>query len=148
VPLGLEVGAETTYTITADGMESFDPSIPVRLDDLKLGYTQDLRLNNTYTFSASPGDEINRFNVRFYSPVGIGEPDLANFLVYSDKGNLVINNAGNYKGNVHIYNAAGQLISTHSLHTGIQNVAALPIGIYVVKVVTGQSTISRKVVLF
>ncbi|HOW31830.1 MAG TPA: T9SS type A sorting domain-containing protein, partial [Bacteroidales bacterium] len=148
VPVGLKVGAEGTYVITADGMDSFDPMIPIRLDDLKLGYTQDLRLNNTYSFTASPGDNENRFNIRFYSPVGIEEQPLMNLLVFNENNRISINNAGNYSGMIQVYNSAGQLIESRTMAPGIQKTAMLPPGLYIVKVITGKETDSRKVILF
>jgi hypothetical protein len=148
VPLGLKVGTEGNYTLTARNMESFSPQVPIRLDDLKLNTTQDMRLNDTYSFTAAPGDAEHRFNVRFYSPVDVPDPGLTNLLVYADHGRLVMNNTGNYKGLLHVYNAAGQLINTWQMQPGIQTVAHLPIGMYVVKAVTGKATVSRKVILF
>jgi hypothetical protein len=148
VSLGLKVGAEATYTITASGMNSFDPYLPIRLDDLKLGTTQDLRLNNTYSFTAAPGDAENRFNVRFYSAVEVEEPTLANFFVYTEQGKIVVNNAGSYSGIINLYNTAGKLITTVKMQPGIHNIAALPVGMYIVKAITGKTIVSRKVVLF
>lgn len=148
VSLGLKVGAATTYTLTASGMASFDPFVPVRLDDLKLGTTQDLRLNDTYTFTAAPGDPENRFNIRFYSPVGTEEPAMANFLVWADHRDIIVNNAGGYNGLIHVYNTAGQLIKTLKMEPGIHNIMSLPVGVYIVKASSGKAVVSRKVVLF
>jgi hypothetical protein len=148
VSLGLKVGVETSYSITASGMNSFDPYLPIRLDDLKLGITQDLRLNDTYTFTASPNDPENRFNVRFYSPVGTEKPILDNFIVYADHGWIVVNNSGNYSGLISVYNTAGQLILSDEMKPGTNKIAAIPLGIYIVKAVTNKTIFSQKVVLF
>jgi hypothetical protein len=148
VPLGLKVGAETTYTITADGMESFDLSVPIYLDDLKLGVSTYLRNNPVYSFDAAPGDSANRFRLRFHYPTGVEQIPAVNIFVYAAHEQIVLNNAGNYQGTFYIYNTTGQLVTTLHMQPGKQYVNSLPKAMYIVKAVTGKTIISRKVVLF
>ena len=121
VSIGLKVGADTIYTITADGMDSFDPSVPIHLDDLKLGTSIDLRDNPVYSFMAAPGDSANRFRVRFNSAAGISGLKTINIFIYATQDNIVLNNEGNYEGNLlclqyhghadgHFADAAGKTI--------------------------------------
>jgi len=147
VSIGLKVGAETTYTITADGMESFDPSVPIHLDDLKLGVSTDLRETPSYSFTAAPSDSANRFRIRFNSPAGIDEQKAVNIFIYTANERIVLNNAGNYKGNYYVYNTTGQLMATLQMLPGIEYINSLPAGMYIVKAVTGSTIITRKVVL-
>jgi len=147
VSLGLRVGAETTYTITASGMESFDLSVPIYLDDLRLGVSANLRENPEYSFSAAPGDPQNRFRVRFHSTTGIDAQKAINIFIYAANEQLVLNNAGNYEGNYYVYGINGQLIITLQMLPGKEYINSLPPGMYIVKAVTGNTIISRKVVL-
>ncbi len=148
VNIGLKVGMNATYTITADGMESFDLTVPIRLDDLKLGISNDLRLNPVYSFTADTSDAENRFLLRFQSATGVDEPSAARIFVYGQQGHIIVNNTENYDGTIYVYNTAGQAISTLTMQPGIQTLNQLPAGMYIVKVVTGKTIISRKVVLF
>jgi hypothetical protein len=147
VSIGLKVGAETTYTITADGMESFDLSVPIHLDDLKLGVSTDLRENPSYSFTAAPGDSASRFRVRFNSAAGIDEKKAINIFIYSANEQIVLNNTGNYEGNYYIYGINGQLLVTLQIIPGKEYVSSLPAGMYIIKAVTGSTMITRKVVL-
>jgi hypothetical protein len=147
VSIGLKVGAETTYTITADGMESFDASVPIHLDDLKLGVSTDLRENPAYSFTAAPGDSASRFRIRFNSPAGIDEQKAVNIFIYTANEQIVLNNEDNFEGTYYVYNTTGQLIATLQMLPGKEYVNSLPAGMYIVKAVTGGTTITRKVVL-
>jgi hypothetical protein len=148
VSLGLKVGKDTTYTITADGIESFSGDVPMRLDDLKLGISTDLRVTPQYTFTAAPGDAENRFIMRFHSSSGVVEPTLTDLLIYGSHENIVVNNAGNYTGTINVYDAIGKSLVSQSLQPGISKITQLPDGIYIVKAVIGKTSISRKVVLY
>jgi len=147
VPLGLKVGAETSYTLTVEGMESFDSQIPLRLDDLKLGISKDLRTDPVYSFTAAPGDAENRFRLRFASAIGFDDPEASNILINTERNIIRVNYLGSSSGIIHLYNDAGQLLSTKSLNRGETTMSAEATGIYLVKVITGKSVITKKVVV-
>ncbi|MEI8203348.1 MAG: hypothetical protein WCH34_10080, partial [Bacteroidota bacterium] len=67
VPVGLKVGANTNYTITASDIESFNTS-NVYLEDLKLNKMINLNEKATYTFDANTNDVVNRFMLHFGNP--------------------------------------------------------------------------------
>jgi hypothetical protein len=69
VQLGFQVGALNTYTITASDLSSFDPAMTIFLDDTKDNVITDLVLNPVYSFTANPGDNIERFRLLFRYPV-------------------------------------------------------------------------------
>ncbi|MCX6244052.1 MAG: T9SS type A sorting domain-containing protein [Bacteroidetes bacterium] len=149
VSLGMKVGANTTYTITADGMETFDNSVPIYMDDLKLGVSTYLRNTPVYTFTAAPGDDENRFRLRFHYPTGVNEQQEAvNIFVYAAHGEIVLNNAGNYDGKFYVYSTTGQLLATGQMQGGKQTISSMPAGMYIVKAVTGNTIVSRKVILY
>ncbi|MDO9257534.1 MAG: right-handed parallel beta-helix repeat-containing protein, partial [Bacteroidales bacterium] len=103
VALGLKVGASTSYTINVSGIESFDASLPVRLDDLKLGTSQDLRLNPVYTFDAAPGDAENRFLLSFASVTAVNELNASGIRVVSDNGIIRVTHNAPATGTVYLY---------------------------------------------
>ncbi|MEI6750388.1 MAG: GEVED domain-containing protein, partial [Bacteroidota bacterium] len=118
VPIGLKVGAATTYTINVEGINSFDPSIPISIEDLKLGTSQDLRLNPKYSFTASPGDDENRFRLSFATVTGFNNPDTKGNNVYAVKGIIHIASEGTNNGKIYVYSTTGQLLATSTLSSG------------------------------
>lgn len=65
VQMGFEVGATTTYTISATDLYTFDPSITIHLFDSIDDVLVNLRSDSVYSFMASPGDITERFKVYF-----------------------------------------------------------------------------------
>jgi hypothetical protein len=65
VQLGFSVGADTDYTITADGIDTFDPSTTVYLLDSRDNVLVNLNTTPIYTFNATPDDCIQRFKLYF-----------------------------------------------------------------------------------
>ncbi len=147
VSLGLKVGTANTYTINVEGIESFDASVPVRLDDLKLGTSQDLRLNPAYSFTAEPGDAENRFNLSFAEVTGIDKNPAASLRIFSTQRQVNITGNALAKGTVYIYAASGQLIATSPLLPGETRLSMRAPGVYMVKVVTGKTVTTGKVVV-
>ncbi|MBK7213171.1 MAG: hypothetical protein IPH88_07740 [Bacteroidales bacterium] len=70
IDLGFKCGVNGTYTITSEGMESFDATTPIWLEDLKTGATQNLRTNPVYSFNYATGEAENRFKLHFKSANG------------------------------------------------------------------------------
>ncbi len=65
VQMGFSVGADTDYTITADGIDTFDPSTTIYLLDSRDNVLVNLNTTPTYTFNATPDDCIQRFKLYF-----------------------------------------------------------------------------------
>jgi len=147
VPLGLKAGATTTYILTVDGIDVFDPELPIYLDDLKLGTSHNLRTNPRYSFAAAPGDAENRFRLRFVSATGIDEEGTSDIAIWSAEGYIHITHASPAKGMVYVYSTSGQLIATSEINTGETLIRTSAAGIYLVKVVTDKTTVNGKVVV-
>ena len=147
VALGLKVGASTSYTINVSGIESFDASLPVRLDDLKLGTSQDMRINPVYTFDAAPGDDENRFLLSFASVTAVNELNASGIRVVSDNGIIRVTHSLPATGTVYLYSVSGQLLATSTLNKGETTLRAASAGVYLVRVVTGKTSLTRKMVV-
>ena len=63
LPLGLNPGADGTFTLTFSGMESFPQGGLLFLEDKATNTWQDLTLNDTYTFTALEQDHGDRFQL-------------------------------------------------------------------------------------
>lgn len=64
VPMGFAAGENNSFTISAEGLNTFDPTSYIMLEDLHTGAMHNLRSGN-YTFSATTTDNINRFVLHF-----------------------------------------------------------------------------------
>jgi hypothetical protein len=147
VPLGLKVGTTATYTLNVEGISSFDPSVPISLDDLKLGTSVDLRLNPEYAFTASPGDDENRFRLSFTTVTVMNEPDALGITVSALKGIIRVSCQGTNSGKVYVYSTAGQLLATSALISGETTLQMPSTGVYLVKVISGKTSLTRKLVV-
>ncbi len=65
VQMGFDVGAETSYTISATELYTFDPAVTIHLLDIRDNVLIDLKTDSVYTFNASPDDYSLRFRVYF-----------------------------------------------------------------------------------
>ncbi len=147
VSLGLKVGAEAVYTLNVDGFDSFETSLPIRLDDLKLGTTQDLRLNPVYSFTAAPGDDENRFMLSFASVTAVDPLQKTGLKVVAEKGFIRVTHNAPASGTVYLYSVSGQLLATKKLNVGETSLHTATTGVFMVKVVTTQATFTQKLVV-
>ena len=147
VDLGFKCDANGEYSFTASGIESFDATTPVILEDLMLSKTQDLRQNPVYSFSYVSGDNESRFRLHFKSSTGIGDLSNGGIGIYSLVKSVVITNATQLAGEVWIYDVAGRELIHSSMSS--QGKTTIPvnaaIGIYMVKVVTAKGSVNQKV---
>ena len=74
VPMGFEPGATGSYTLSFDGLNSFDPTSYITLEDTKLNTYHDVRSGN-YTFTADSADGWNRFVLHFTPAAVIATAD-------------------------------------------------------------------------
>ncbi len=65
VEMGVIPGAPGNYTITINGISSFDPTSYIYLEDKVTGTLQNVRTNNTYTFSMTTTESVDRFVLHF-----------------------------------------------------------------------------------
>ena len=70
VPMGLKPGVTGTMTLSPEGVQSFDPTTYIYLEDKKTSTWQNLR-NGTYTFSTNINDSQDRFVLHFTPPAEI-----------------------------------------------------------------------------
>lgn len=153
VPLGFVAGAETSYTLTFTGMESFDASIPLRLDDLKTGLSRDLRTDPVYEFTATPGDDEHRFRLRFKSSTGFGEQEsIKQVYIYTLEKDVYISANRLTIGTceVYIYNAVGQKVYQGRFVPAAEDQKFARIntpGAYIVKVISATGTTTEKIII-
>jgi hypothetical protein len=153
IPIGLEVTAETEYTIIVNGLSSFGEGVSVYLEDLKENVMIDLSEQIDYTFIASPLDEADRFILHF-GVLGIeDQPVVAekenDVYIYSNENSIYIKNnlQQDFNGQVIVYNIMGQQVLNRKLDVVNLNKIDLytETGYYVVKVFSDRGVYSQKV---
>lgn len=144
VPLHLRVGAETSYTLTASGIESFVEQTKVTLVDLKTGTSQVLNNSPVYSFTASPNDDPGRFLLLFAHATGVENPELAGVKIFTNDRTLMVNMP--ISGEAIIYDLVGKELYRTTVQPGLNQIPFRRASAwYLVKVVTPQGTVTEKV---
>jgi hypothetical protein len=128
-------------------MESFDSQVPIRLDDLIAGTSQDVRLQPTLSFTSAPGDIENRFRLRFASALEIYTDPAKDFSIFASQHQVVVKTTAEEAGTMYIYSVSGQLIAQCMLTAGETQLTLNASGVYLVKVITGKAIITKKVII-
>jgi hypothetical protein len=102
VPMDFETQYTGDVTLQFSGIDSFDPDLPVRLQDLITGALIDLRQQQTYTFSHVPSNTNARFKLLFGWANGIADHS-------SNDGKLWLWGKSLYIDGSHISGSTGEL---------------------------------------
>jgi hypothetical protein len=140
VQLGFKAGVSGSYTI---GMNDIADIQFVTLADTKTGEQTDLS-GKSYTFNYVAGENENRFVLHF-SALSVNETKIADANIYSFQKTVFVNMKGQSKGDIYIYNISGQLVATRLAAQGMNEIGLAFTGNYVVKVVTLDNSMVRKV---
>lgn len=144
IPFGFVKNDAGSFSI---GMQEQLDGYIVYLTDLQTGQEFNLTDNGSYNFTATAGDDPNRFLLHF-APVSVAKPAVADAsVIYTFGGNIFISNAP-AQSEIRVSNLMGQVILRTSANgNGLTtiNAASLPEGIYVVSVVSGNQVVSKKV---
>jgi hypothetical protein len=145
VTMGVNIPADGEYSIIASNMESFDGATPLYLEDILTGQKINLRETSAYTFTANEG-ATERFVVHFAEYQGIGDntSDEVNSIYAVDQ-TIYVDFSGT-RGEIAIYNILGQEINRAIAGNGMNKVS-VPYGntVYIVKVISDNSTVTKKV---
>mgnify|MGYP006288155253 CR=1 FL=1 len=145
IPVGFDIGINTECTITATGIESFDPSITIYLEDKKEDVLHNLHNNPEYIFGSSGQDDPDRFMLHFGDMTGIDDSQLNDISVYSFKDDIYIRNPGENNGYAVIYDMQGRTISEVLLDNELTKIKIYRTGYYIVKVQSADNVIIRNV---
>ena len=140
VPVGVRIGIKGIYTIAATEIKDLSN---VTLEDSKTGIFTDL-LKGSYSFSFTPGENEQRFMLHF-GPLSINETENSLAGIFSYSNTVSVNLKNNVTGDIHIYNIAGQLVATKLSATGSNEIKLMNTGNYIVKVISKESTVVKKV---
>jgi len=143
IPFGFESNGSSNFEIE---LKESTVAYPIFLTDNKTGTIHKLSENPVYSFTASEGDDPNRFLLHF-GVVGIGEQEQAPTLqAYMVDNRLYVNNSLE-QAQLAVYDLQGRLVAEQSLNTaGLQALPLeLPAGVYIVRLNNASESRSLKI---
>ena len=139
VPVGVKAGVTGEFTINATETSEFANVI---LEDLLTGVFTDLK-TASYTFSYDMEFD-NRFILHF-TPMGVGEDIADQINIYSTQKDVFVNVPANTSGEIVIYNVMGQEITRAGINSTVNKVTLNESAYYIVKVMSNDSVVTKKV---
>ncbi len=156
VPMHFVCGEEAEYTLSFEGIETFDQYNEVWLEDIQ-EQTEWISITNSeniYSFMAAPGDEVHRFNVHFLGPTAIDDPFSGDedglMKIFSSKEfAYVVNKSDERIKEVVIYDMMGQQVLRKSVpdQTSTKLYVSDRTGYYVVRVLTDKQVHTEKILI-
>lgn len=150
IPLNLRTTQTGTFTLTFDGVESFNSLNLLQLDDLKLRQTLTITPNLVYEFAVEEGDAENRFTLRFGNVTGTNETLQNNIKVWSIPQAIVVSQTGTpQQGNYILSDISGRII-TRGQTSGktLENIGVKTTsGCYLFTLITQNETQTWKLIL-
>ena len=157
IPLGFIPGSASAFSLKATEINNFETDTQILLKDNGTGEITNLTAGETYTFDNSVAP-ANRFSLIFKTPSATTGLNSANntedenhkICIFRNVNNQIVVNFKEAGANasVSVYNAMGQKLTTQQL---IDVTTILPVeftsGVYFVKVLNGNKTVTQKVIL-
>lgn len=146
LPVVVNTYAGGEFSFTAEGFESFGGTWFFFLEDKETGSSYDLRKNPVLNLTVSAGETAERFNLRiFKSALGIGDDLMNDTRIYAENKKIIIENCP--KSDVVIYNLTGAVVAESRMEESSLNSMSInvPTGIYIVKLISSEGTVTSKV---
>jgi hypothetical protein len=140
VPVGVKAETAGIYTISATEVHDMNNVV---LEDTKTGKYTDL-LKGSYSCSLTPDENEQRFILHF-GPLAISEVENSIANVYSNSRTVYVDLKNSVKGDIFIYTVAGQLVASKLSANGMNEMILANTGNYIVKVISSQNTMVKKV---
>jgi hypothetical protein len=140
VPAGFKAGVPGEYTISIKEVTGM-PNVV--LEDIVTGIKTDL-LTGFYTFNYNINDPDNRFIIHF-TPLAIGENDADLINIYSSNMDVYVAVPSNTTGDIVVYNLIGQEVARTVISDVLNKVTLQKSAYYVVKVMSDESVVTKKV---
>ncbi len=138
VPLDFKTSYDGQVILNVSGIESFDISLPIRLQDHLSGSVTDLRQNSSYAFTHHPANNEKRFSLIFGYPEGVAANISLEGKAFISSGRVYLEmpSIQGHPAHINLYDVLGQLIRTEEkTMDGIISIEApLARGMYIVSV--------------
>jgi hypothetical protein len=150
IPIGVKTGIPGQYTIDFSGIDSFDPDLPLIIEDLLTSQLFDLKQSNIFEITSGPANDPHRFNLHFVDVLTSNTDSLGKrFTIYGTSGNIRIikhdNSINDYK--FEIYDLQGRLMMKNIGVTQKSITVNLPqhSHILIVRIITKKYTFTKKI---
>jgi len=150
MPIGLEVGANGLYTISANELTGFSSDDKILLEDLQESKFIELSEGKQYDFIAGTEDETHRFNLHIIkSTNGISDMTTPYANIYSYNNVIYIYAVPGYVKQAAIYDMIGREVYKQNYFSASLTPVQIyqNTGYYVVHLITDDKLISKKVFL-
>ena len=125
IPIGFEPGVAGAYSLSFSGINTFDPTSYIYLEDKKLNITQNAR-NGAYNFTADTTDDWNRFVIHFTPAAQISTSDAT----CNSAGNVLVRQDGAAVWNFMLIDTNNTTIASGILSNGNIINQSVPAGTY------------------
>jgi hypothetical protein len=151
VPLNFSLNSDQEVTLNFSGINSFEVSYGIQLEDLLTGQLVDLREQSAYTFAHSQSNDASRFVLHFFGVTGVDSPIAnqdckiwnRNEQVYISIPALAGENA-----RIELYDLLGSKLNEINCTMNNPTIINAPnSGVVMVKVVTGKKVYSSKLLI-
>ncbi len=139
--IGIKAMQDGTFTIEASEILDMDQLF---LKDELTGTVTDLKMGS-YTFDYEPNTMDERFTLHFEGISGIDTESLSRASVLGINNAIVVNIPEAVSGNMEVYSITGQLVQSIDVHQGKNQLNAIKSGAYIVRIMTDQWVVTRKV---
>lgn len=150
VPLNFTLNKNSEVVFDASGMESFNYTTSISLEDLVTNNTIDILRQPQYIFNYETG-QIGRFQLRFsaLTPVNKYNEIIGNVFFFNGMCNIQAPSMEGNQAEVRIFDIAGRQIKTAdiTLNGVVQVNAPSASGVYIVKVISGNKMFSKKLIV-
>ncbi len=127
VNVGFEPGVNGSYSMNFDGLQSFDPTSYIMLEDKKTGIMHDVR-SGDYNFTASTIDNWNRFVLHFTPAAQLSTSTSS----CAALGQITIEQPGTANWNYSVTNSSGIVISNGILNQASPVTVSATAGVYTI----------------
>jgi hypothetical protein len=149
IPVAFELENSSEATLSFTGLESFESSVSIFLEDKLLNKTIDLRLNPVYNFTHTAAADPMRFNLVFYGVNSSNELSTANYNIWvnNDKINVLIPEMIGQKAVVQLIDQQGRILDATAVTLDSPTAINAPVssGLYIVRVIVGNQAFTSKV---
>jgi hypothetical protein len=150
VPLNFTLTSNQDVTFDFSGLETFEASYDISLEDLLTGQMVDLREHTTYTFAHSMTDNAARFVLHFYGVTGVHSPSTQDCKIwnYNEQVYISIPALAGENARIELYDLLGSKLNEINCALNTPTVIDAPkSGIVLVKVIVGNKIHTSKLLI-
>jgi hypothetical protein len=142
MPVNFRAAKNGTYTLTINP-EGVEMNY-LHLIDNMTGANIDLLQTPSYTFNASMNDYESRFKLVFAAGSSTGSEASETFAFFAN-GELIVSNEG--EATLQVVDMTGRILSSQSLNGNGSVQMAAPVGVYVLRLISGNEVKTQKIVV-